>query len=282
LNEVTICKNCGISFTGNYCNNCGEKNYHEHDKTIHHVLHEVVHFLTHFDGAFFKTIKSIFIHPGLVSSEYVAGIRKKYFKPVSLYLLCVVAYLLFPFFSGLNMKFNSYMNGNTEFQRLVIPAAKQKAKQRNISLAALGEIYDTKSPKVSKIFLLLYLPLTAILLFALYFKQRKYFFDHFILSAELNSFLVAFGFLLFPFLVIIVSRLGKLFSNDFRFNLGELGTGLIVGGLFLIAILFSFKKFYNQNWLWTIIKSLLFLTVFAFIINPLYRVILFFSTLLII
>jgi hypothetical protein len=280
LSDVITCKNCGVSITGNYCSNCGEKKYSEHDKSMHHLLHEAVHFLTHFDGSFFKTLKLFFTRPGQVSADYVAGIRKKYFKPVSLYLLFVVAYLLFPFFSGLNMKFNSYVSNTSEFHRLIIPAAKQKAVQKNISLIALGEIYDTKSVKVSKIFLLLYLPLSAILLFGLFFNKRKYFFDHFILSAELNSFLVAFGFLLFPAIIILTNWLGKLFNKDFHFTLGELSTSIIAGGIFLLAIFFAFKKFYKQNWLWTVIKSLLFLAVFAFIINPIYRITLFFTTLL--
>lgn len=278
MDEATICKNCGHTFTGNFCSNCGEIIYHEDDKTIHHVLHEVVHFLTHFDGAFFKTIKSVFIQPGLVSSEYVRGIRKKYFKPVSLYLLCVVVYLLFPFFRGLNMAFYSYTNKNSEYQQITLPVAKQKAIHRNISFEVLAKKYDEKSAKVSKIFLLLYLPLTALVLSGLYLKQRKYFFDHFILSAELNSFLVAFGFLILPLSLYLIDRLGHFISTDFHLPISNATIEFIIEGGFLLIIVSALKRFYNQNWLWTIVKSLLFLATFIIIIIPLYRIILFFTT----
>jgi hypothetical protein len=278
LSEVTICKNCGISFTGNYCSNCGEKIYHAHDKSLHHILHETVHFITHFDGAFFKTIRSVFIHPGLVSSEYVAGIRKKYFKPVSLYLLCVVVYLLFPFFRGLNMEFYAYTNKNSEYQRITMPVAKQKAINRNLSFEVLAKKYDEKSAKVSKILLLLYLPLTALVLFGLYFKQRKYFFDHFILSAELNSFLVAFGFLILPLSLYLIEQLGHFISNDFHLPVNNTIIEFLIEGGFLLIIVFALKKFYTQNWLWTVVKSLLFLVIFVIIIVPIYRIILFFTT----
>jgi hypothetical protein len=280
LSELTICKNCGFSFTGNYCSNCGEKVYHDHDKSLHHLLHEVVHFITHFDGAFFKTIKSVFIRPGLLSSEYVSGIRKKYFKPVSLYLLCVVIYLLFPLFRGLNMEFYSYTNKNSEYQRITMPAAKQKAISKNLSFELLAKKYDEKSAKISKVLLLLYLPLTALVLFALYFKQRKYFFDHFILSAELNSFLVAFGFLILPLLLYLIEGLGHFISNDFHLPINNATVELTIGAGFLFSIVSAMKRFYNQNWLWTVLKSLLFLAIFLIIIIPLYRIILFFTTMI--
>lgn len=278
MNEATICKNCGSSFTGNYCSNCGEKIYHAHDKSLHHILHEAVHFITHFDGAFFKTIKSVFIHPGLVSSEYVKGIRKKYFKPVSLYLLCVVVYLLFPFFKGLNMEFYSYTNKNSQYQRIMMPVAKQKAINRDLSFELLAKKYNEKSAKVSKILLLLYLPLTALALSWLYFKQRRYFFDHFILSAELNSFLVAFGFLILPLSLYLIDRLGHFISNNFHLSISNPVIEFIIGGGFLLIIVSALKRFYNQNWLWTVIKSLLFLFIFLIIITPVYRIILFFTT----
>ena len=280
MSEATICKNCGIAFAGNYCSNCGEKNYQAHDKSFHHILHEAVHFITHFDGAFFKTIRLVFTRPGLVSSEYVAGIRKKYFKPVSLYLLCVVVYLLFPFFRGLNMEFYSYTNKNSEYQRITMPVAKQKARNKNLSFEILAKKYDEKSAKVSKILLLLYLPLTALLLSLLYFKQRKYFFDHFILSAELNSFLVAFGFLILPLSLYLIDRLGHFISNDFHLPINNTTIEFIIEGGFLLIIVFALKRFYNQNWLWTIVKSLLFLIIFLIVILPIYRIILFFTTMI--
>src|SRR4051812_13168732 len=80
---VITCKNCSNQFTGNYCNNCGEKVYTAHDKSILHFLEEGMHFITHFDGSFFSTLKAIFTTPGKLSTDYTNGIRKRYFKPLS-------------------------------------------------------------------------------------------------------------------------------------------------------------------------------------------------------
>lgn len=98
-----ICKNCGHVFTGNYCNQCGEKVYTEHDKSLVHLLEEGFHFVTHFEGTLLTTIKTIFTKPGQLTLDYCNGVRKKYFRPLSFFLLLVVFYLVFPLLSGLNM-----------------------------------------------------------------------------------------------------------------------------------------------------------------------------------
>ena len=85
-----ICKNCGNSFTGKYCNQCGEKVYGEKDKSVFHFFEEGLHFITHFDGTFFNTLKKLFTQPGQLSVDYCNGKRKSYFKPLSLFLLLVV------------------------------------------------------------------------------------------------------------------------------------------------------------------------------------------------
>ena len=73
-----------------------------------HLVEEGFHFVTHVEVSYFMTLKIIYRYPGKFSLNYYDGTRKKYFKPVSLFMLLVVLYVLFPKFSGLNMKLGSY------------------------------------------------------------------------------------------------------------------------------------------------------------------------------
>src|SRR6266700_2612526 len=111
--DLITCKNCGNRFSGKFCNQCGEKVYTEKDKSVLHFFEEGIHFITHFEGTFFTSLKAILTKPGLLSTDYCNGTRKKYFKPLSFFLVIVVVYLLFPVFSGLNMPMRSY--GNERF-----------------------------------------------------------------------------------------------------------------------------------------------------------------------
>ena len=192
------CNNCGNSFTGKYCNQCGEKAFNAHEKSIKYIIGEFFHFLTHFEGNIFNTIKVIFTKPGKLSLDYSNGIRKKYYKPTSLYLMLVILYLLFPMFTGLDMPMK-YYNGKRDKQ-----AVQAKMQQRNISYDELSERFEHKSHTTSKFVLLLVLPMCSLALMALY-PKRKTLFDHFIMSIEINSFFLASIFLLLPLLVLIVT-----------------------------------------------------------------------------
>lgn len=84
-----ICKNCGSSFEGNFCNQCGQKNIDERI-TLKEILHAFFHNFTHLDSGILYLARELFIRPGIVAKEYIEGKRKKYFNPFQ-YLIIVVA-----------------------------------------------------------------------------------------------------------------------------------------------------------------------------------------------
>jgi hypothetical protein len=82
------CKNCGNTFEGKFCNNCGQK-ADTHRLTIKHYLHETLHTFTHLDTGIIYLIKELARRPGEVVREYVEGARKKYFNPMQFLILGV-------------------------------------------------------------------------------------------------------------------------------------------------------------------------------------------------
>ena len=90
--EKIKCKNCESILNGKFCSNCGQKIYSERDKSLSNISEEVLHFMTHFEGKLFNTLKVIYLYPGKLSLDYSSGIRQKYYKPISLYLLIVILY----------------------------------------------------------------------------------------------------------------------------------------------------------------------------------------------
>jgi Protein of unknown function (DUF3667) len=166
--SIITCKNCGNHFKGKFCSNCGEKVYTSHDKSLAHIFEEAFHFLTHFEGSFLTTLKTVFTRPGKFSLDYCNGIRKKYFKPVSLFMLLVVLYLVFPFFKGLNMKLNSITDNRYGYTWATAPLVQSKMKAVGINYEELCKRYDNKSPAVSKLCLFILLPLAALLLWLIF------------------------------------------------------------------------------------------------------------------
>ncbi len=195
----SICKNCGHSFEGKFCNQCGEKVFVEADKKISKLFGEAFHFLTHLEGTFFTTIKTLFTRPGKVSKDICSGIRKKYFKPLSLFLLIVILYLLFPRFEGLNMKLSTYANKDYGYTWLANPIIENKMNSLQIPFEELMKRYAEKSAKISKIALLLFIPICALLFSLLFFKRKNHFSIILFYQQRSTVYMFFFIFFFFPF-----------------------------------------------------------------------------------
>jgi hypothetical protein len=272
------CKNCSNQFMGKFCNKCGEKIYSNHDKSIVHIFEEGFHFITHFEGSFFTTSKTIFSNPGKFSFDYCNGIRKKYFKPVSLFLLVIVLYLLFPRFQGLNMKLNTYATDKYNFTWASVPLIKAKKENKAIEYRALAVMYDAKSGSVSKLALFFIIPIAAALMLLLFFNTKKYYFDHLIISFELSSFFIAVHFLIVPFISFIAELInknwGRFFWDD---NIWLTWFQIAVDIVFVSA---AFKQFYKQKWSWVIPKALIYTFLFQIVVIYLYRLLVLVVTLI--
>ena len=270
--KTITCKNCGHVLTGKYCSRCGEKIFSEQDKSLSNLLQESFHFVTHFDGTFFHTLKTFFSQPGKMSSDYCFGIRKKYFKPISFFLMLVILYLLSPRFQGLNMKMETYSKKYYNFTWLSLPVINAKMKRHSVSYMELAQKYNDKSTKIAKGGLLLLIPLSAIVLMAFYFKRGKPFFDHIIIATEINSFYIFSHFLFFPFIAFIVSKIAPAYNYIFA---DDSSLWLVVIGIFALFILLALKNFYKEKWWLTIIKALLFLIIFSVGIKYVYGTLIF-------
>lgn len=82
-----LCRNCGNTFDGSYCNNCGQK-CNVPRFTFKHIIEEAFHAFTHADRSFIGFIKKLFINPGALAYDYIVERkRKQYFNPFTFFLL---------------------------------------------------------------------------------------------------------------------------------------------------------------------------------------------------
>jgi hypothetical protein len=92
---TTRCVSCDAPLSGPYCSQCGERTLEPEALTLRHfAVHTVAHELLHVDGALWRTLRLVFVHPGRLSLEYSAGRRRPYVNPFRLLLIAIVAYTL--------------------------------------------------------------------------------------------------------------------------------------------------------------------------------------------
>lgn len=270
------CVSCGNVFENKFCNNCGEKVITEKDRSVAHFIEESVHFITHLDGKLFTTLKTMVVQPGKLSADYCRGARRNYFKPLSLFLLLVIIYLIFPYFQGLNMQLKYYPKqdfyGNYAAQKIASVQA-----NTGYDFEELSQKYHQKSEKVSKFMMLAIIPFTGLVLWLIGYKKRRLFYDNFVLSAEINSFFLIWGFLVLPLILTLLFKLLSLFGLDNLF-VGDEGLTIMIYGAFVVYVTRSFNFYYKFKWYFNIPLICFFLFAHNIIVYSLYKFLLFVAT----
>ena len=269
--HTTTCKNCGNHFQGKFCNECGEKVYGPKDKSLWHIFEEFFHFLSHFEGKFLLTLRTIFTRPGKFSQEYCEGVRIKYFKPVSFFMLIVILYLIFPFANGLNLSLGNHVQ--SWYGGYARKTALQYMQVHHINEEVLVAKYTAASEKVSKLLLFLLIPVMAFFCVLYNRKRKKPFFDHLIFSTETTSVFVLWGFLVIPLILRLCGMLLK--------NMPQETDPYTVPVIMAIVLLYTFiaaRRFYGFSKWGAGIFSLLFITILPLFAHYVYSFILFFTT----
>lgn len=90
-----VCRNCDGPAPGNYCPACGQETS-LHPPSLGEFLHEFFSHYVAIDGPLFGSLRALLFKPGLLTTEYLAGRKRRYLLPLRLYLtisLCVIVCL---------------------------------------------------------------------------------------------------------------------------------------------------------------------------------------------
>lgn len=79
------CANCSTPVSGEFCGHCGQENK-VYLRGFHKVLADFLGDLLNFDSRFFGSLWPLFVRPGLLTKEYLAGRRVRFIPPVRMYL----------------------------------------------------------------------------------------------------------------------------------------------------------------------------------------------------
>lgn len=270
---IWTCKACSNKFKGKYCNRCGEKVITAHDKSLLHIAEEGFHFITHFEGKFFTSVKAIFKSPGKFSADYCYGIQKKYFKPISFFLMLVIIYLLFPLVDGLNLslKYHTTTQWYGEFAQATTQRVTEKY---GFTADEVAQKFSAASQTVSKVLLLLVIPVLAGWSMLLTYKRKNsLYYDHFIFSTEISSVLVLWGFLILPLLVMLFLYIQEWITGASRYNDGVVS--LILLASLLVYVFMAAKRFFQFRWAQAALYTIAYISFYILFMMFVYRFLLF-------
>ena len=71
---------------GQYCPSCGQRDI-DLERPLNALVGEIVKETFDVDGRAWRTVKTLFLSPGLLTREFLAGRRKTYTPPLGIYLI---------------------------------------------------------------------------------------------------------------------------------------------------------------------------------------------------
>ena len=215
---MTQCRNCQTTLDGSYCPNCGQKNI-DLERPVIDLVANVLKETFELDGRAALTVKTLFRHPGMLTSEFLAGRRRAFTPPLRLYLVISIS-----FFILISWLANKGL--------LLEPG--QATGQKSADQA---QFLSDDLPRL----MFVLLPIFALLLKAAY-RQRLYF-DHLIFSIHLHS---------SAYIVLALMLPIEEMANT---NIGLAITQVVLFGYFIAYFLLSLRRVYGSGWLVTSVKA---------------------------
>ncbi len=237
------CPNCGTSFEGNYCHECGQQKIIEREFTMKGFVRTAIGESLEIDERLLKTLKLLLFAPGFLSSEYFRGRFQRYWSPAKLYLLCSVLYfIVFFYFPEQDFYHHDslYKQDATGLMKKIADAA---IAERHINEEMLSERFADLASYSMYIVVFFY----ALLFTVIFFYKKMNFVHHFVFSLHLMSFIMLKDVLLLPLYYFI-----PVFEM-------RLGLNILVICLYSV---FSMKEFYKISLLESIIRVNVFTVLF--------------------
>ena len=210
------CQNCSHNFEGEYCSNCGQRDVNL-ERPIGELLRELVWETFDVDGRVWRTLRTMFRHPGMLTSEYLAGRRRHYTSPLRLYLVVSVAFFVWAAWIA---------------SRGLLLDQGQTLDAEGLSQA---RFLAEDLPRL----MFLFLPVFAVLLKMAY--PSRLYFDHLIHSLHLHT----LGYLLLA-LMLPLEEIGHWILYALQF---------VIFCFFPVYVIVSMRRVYEAGWISTTLKA---------------------------
>lgn len=178
------CLNCDAPLRGRYCHECGQKAL-AGDLDLHHFVHDATHEFLHLDGKIVRTLKLLALRPGQLTVEFLAGRRARSISPLRVYLTFSVLFftlaaLLPGTMDGIVTIKSGKLDGGTQFERkLDNELSKANQDKQRVVQSVMKNV-----PKV----MFLLMPIFALLTWAFYRKQQRFYIPHLYYAVHFHAF----------------------------------------------------------------------------------------------
>lgn len=211
-----MCASCRQPLAGRYCSHCGEEALDPRALTVRHFIKHTLVEALDLDGKIWRTLRKLMLRPGFLTAEYWAGRRQLYIKPVRLLVIAIITYAVLTQGSG-GLQVSLFIGGlvlsiaptavpegasvRETVQRIDrfgilenLLAAKEKT--TDVTSDAARERFHRRLERFAEPLSFANVLLLALVVYALFYRERPLFVQHGVFSMHLVSF-VLFSSLMF-------------------------------------------------------------------------------------
>jgi hypothetical protein len=278
--EPARCKNCEAVLLGRFCVNCSQA-ANVHVPTTLELLHELLEGLTHSDSRLWRTLTTLWLRPGKLTEEFVAGRRVAYLPPFRLYLILSIIFFLLTSFAHTRVeviKFDeAFKPGSpvsvadaTSLKRITncadvnfITFAAHPGWNQRMQRACEAIVRDNGENLLHVVFnalpkaLFIFLPLIAFLNMLLYWHPRYRYAEQLLFFVHLHAFYFSLAILL-----LLLSEAAGSWPKlagvaDFMET--------ILGWTLPVYTLVALRRVFRRSWLGTVFKGVVLFFVYSIV-----------------
>ncbi len=275
--ERAACPECGEPIDERFCPRCGEKRVEARDYSLRHFLGEAVNVFANLESPIPRSFAALLFRPGLLTAEYLAGRRKRYLKPLQIFVLCNVVFFFAQPLTGFNTlttPLNVHMSGMPYRERAQRMVSGELAR-RQVPLEEYRARFDAVIQNQAKSLVIVMALMFAFFLLPLYWRRRRYLVEHLVFATHFYSFflllLLGLRFVTVP--VFRAAHRHNVMPQGYKFDFIFTMIFLSVCGVYLY---FAQRRVYRQARAMTLLKCVALAFSVAVIIQT-YRFVLFFT-----
>jgi hypothetical protein len=266
------CPNCGALLHGRYCSDCGQRKPLPGDYSTLGFLGDSFKAIFSVDGKTLRTFRWLLAQPGRLTLDHFQGRRAKYLKPIQLFLLVNVIFLLVGIGTGLfDLELGEYLREGPPSPALARRLVAQQVAEKGVSYEDYAAAFDRQGELLRKSLIFLLVPLLALVSWAVNYRRRRYYAEHLVFSMHFYSFFWLFTTLTGMPLAFLVERYGIQSDTVLEPFFG------IVTFIYLYLML---RTIYAYGRLGTLVRAFICLVTVLFLMD-FYRLLLFFGAYLI-
>jgi hypothetical protein len=223
---MSQCANCQSDLSGAFCPNCGQRDI-DLERPIWNLVGDLLKETFEVDGRMAVTLKTLFLNPGKLTSEFLAGRRQTYTSPLRLYLAISISFFILAAWAA----GSGYLL--------------EPGQDPGFDAAVQARFLSDDLPRL----MFVLLPVFALLLKAVY-RERMYF-DHLIFSLHLHS----AAYVVFALILPLEEPAGE--------QIFSLVLQLALFAYFLAYFVVALRRVYRSSWPAVALKSIAVLLVYG-------------------